>query len=251
MPRSQQYQTEAIIIKKTKLGEADRILTLLTPHLGKIQAVAKGVRQPKSKMAGHLELLTHSQVQLTKGRNLDTISGCQTIHSFLPLKNDLDLTACGLYITELTSQFTTEDQEQYDIFTLLLTTLERLCETTNRDIVLRHFELQLLTAAGYRPQLQRCVSCNKPLEPVTNYFSFSNGGVLCPVCGNRQSFVYPISVNALKILRLLQNDDFALVSKVNINTRLAKELEDVLRRYVKYLLERDVKSTTWLDSLKS
>jgi hypothetical protein len=73
----------AIIIKKTKLGEADRILTLYTPDLGKIQAVAKGVRRPKSKLAGHLELLTHSLVSLARGRNLDTITGSQTINSLV------------------------------------------------------------------------------------------------------------------------------------------------------------------------
>ena len=96
MSKPRNYQTEAIIIKKTKLGEADRILTLYTPHLGKIQAVAKGVRRPRSKLAGHLELLTHSQVSLARGRNLETITGSQTINSFLPLKSDLWLISCGL-----------------------------------------------------------------------------------------------------------------------------------------------------------
>jgi len=95
MPESRNYQTEAIIIKKVKLGEADRILTLYTPGYGKIEAVAKGVRRPKSKMAGHLELLTCSQIRLARGRNLDTIIGSQTIDSFMTLKNDLLLTSSG------------------------------------------------------------------------------------------------------------------------------------------------------------
>jgi DNA repair protein RecO (recombination protein O) len=93
MSKPRTYQTEAIIIKKVKLGEADRILTVYTPQLGKIRAIAKGVRRPKSKMAGHLELLTHSLVSLARGRNLDTITGCQTINSFLPLKTNLERTA--------------------------------------------------------------------------------------------------------------------------------------------------------------
>ena len=84
------YQTEAVIIGKMKLGEADRILTLYTPHLGKLKAVAKGVRRPKSKLAGHLEVLTYSQVSLVHGRNLDTIIGSQTINCFLPIKSDLE-----------------------------------------------------------------------------------------------------------------------------------------------------------------
>jgi DNA repair protein RecO (recombination protein O) len=115
MSKPRNYQTEAIIIKKIKLGEADRILSLYTPHLGKIQAVAKGVRRPRSKLAGHLELLTHSLVSLARGRNLDTITGGQTINSFLPLKSDLQLTSYGLYATELVDQFTADHIENYPL----------------------------------------------------------------------------------------------------------------------------------------
>jgi DNA repair protein RecO (recombination protein O) len=76
MTRPRDYQTEAVVIKKTKLGEADRILTFYTPRMGKIQGVAKSVRKPKSKMAGHLELLTYCSVQFQRGKgNLDTITG--------------------------------------------------------------------------------------------------------------------------------------------------------------------------------
>ena len=120
MSRPRNYQTEAVIIKKTKLGEADRILTLYTPDMGKIQAVAKGVRRPKSKLAGHLELLTHSQVTLARGRNLDTITGSQTIDAFLPLKTDLWLTSYGLYVIELVNQFTADHVEDEALFRLLL-----------------------------------------------------------------------------------------------------------------------------------
>src|SRR4030042_472345 len=113
MSKPRNYQTKAIISKKTKLGEADRILTLYTPHLGKIQGVAKGIRRPKSKLAGHLELLTHSQVSLARGRNIDTITGSQTIESFLPIKSDLWLTSCALYAIELVNQFTADHLENW------------------------------------------------------------------------------------------------------------------------------------------
>ncbi len=128
MAKPRTYQTEAIIIKKIKLGEADRILTLYTPPLGRIQAVAKGVRRPRSKLAGHLELITHSQVSLPRGRNLDTIIGSQTIDSFLPLKSDLWLTSCALYVTELINKFTADHIENYPLFQLLLETMHRLCQ---------------------------------------------------------------------------------------------------------------------------
>jgi len=250
MPKPRNYQTEAIIIKKTKLGEADRILTLYTPHLGKIQAVAKGVRRPRSKMAGHLELLTHSQVPLARGRNLDTITGSQTINSFLPLKSDLELTSHALYAIELVDQFTADHIENYPLFQLLLETMGHLCQAGDNELVLRYFELHLLNEVGYRPQLQRCVSCKATLEPTTNSFCSTAGGMLCPSCSQSQLLTYPLSVNALKVLRLLQNYNYNTVSKLKINPELSRELEGVMRDYLKYLLEREVKSVAWLDTLK-
>ncbi|MBI4267606.1 MAG: DNA repair protein RecO [Chloroflexi bacterium] len=248
LPRT--YQTEAIIIKKTRLGEADRILTLYTPDMGKIQAVAKGVRRPKSKLAGHLELLTHSLVSLARGKNLDTITGSQTINSFLPLRNDLSLTSCALYAVELVNQLTADRDENRPVFQLLQTVLEQLCHASDNDLVLRYFELHLLNEVGYRPQLQECVSCHHPLTPVTNSFSASAGGMLCPDCRQNQPSASPISVNALKVLRLLQGSDYDTISRLKVNEGLSRELEMAVRDYLKYLLEREVKSIAWLDSLR-
>lgn len=251
MTKPRTYQTEAIIIKKTKLGEADRILTLYTPHLGKIQAVAKGVRRPKSKMAGHLELLTHSLVSFARGRNLDTITGSQTISSFLPLKNDLWLSSCALYVAELSDQFTADGTENYPLFQLLLNTMQRLCQEGNKELVLHYFELHLLEAVGYRPQFQECVSCRSALEPVINYFCSGSGGMLCPRCSQNQYPARPLSVNALKVLRFLQGNDFCTAGKLRLTTELSREIESTLRDYVKYLLERSAKSATWLDTLRA
>lgn len=250
MPKPRTYQTEAIIIKKTKLGEADRILTLYTPDLGKIQAVAKGIRRPRSKLAGHLELLTHSMVSFARGRNLDTIIGSQTIDSFLPLKSDLSLTACALYITEVVNQFTPEHVEDRFLFRLLLDALHQLYQTPNRELLLRHFEIHFLGQVGYRPQLKECVTCRKPLQPTINYFSPGAGGILCPDCRLRQNLVYSISVDALKVLRWLQDSDFDTVSRLKMEPELSRELEMVNRNYIRYLLEREVKSVAWLDSLR-
>ena len=250
MSEPRTYQTEAIVIKKTKLREADRILTLYTPHLGKIQGVAKGVRRPRSKLAGHLELITHSQVSLAHGRNLDTIIGSQTIDSFLPLKSDLWLTSCGLYCTELVNQFTADHIENHPLFQLLLETMEQLCRAEDNELVLRYFELHLLNEVGYRPQLQQCVFCHLPLKLTTNSFCSSAGGMLCPNCSQSQFLTRPVSVNGQKVLRWLQNSDGDTVSNKRINSELSHEIEGVMRGYLRYLLEREVKSVAWLDTLR-
>ncbi|OGO00016.1 MAG: DNA repair protein RecO [Chloroflexi bacterium RBG_13_51_52] len=250
MSDPREYQTEAVVIKKTKLGEADSILTFFTPRLGKIQGFAKSLRKPKSKMAGHLELLTHSTVSFSRGRNLDTITGAQTIDAFIPLKNDLWLMSCGLYIIELVHQFTAEHQENYGLFQLMLETLTRLCQAENKELVLRYFELHLLESAGYRPQLRQCVACHKALEQTTNYFSPAAGGILCPDCNLNHPFSYPLSLNAQKVLRVLQNDDYSAADRVKIDAVLGREMENVIGGYLKYLLEKEVKSAAWLDTLR-
>ena len=262
MPKAGSYQTEAIIIKKTKLGEADRILTFYTPELGKVQGVAKGVRKPKSKMSGHLELLTYSKVLLTKGRgSLDTITGCQAVESFLPLKSDLDLCACALYATELVNQFGVERQENRPLFNLLLELLQVLSNTPANspdaygrlasDGLLRYFEVHLLDRVGYRPQLQQCVSCKKPLAANTScFFSISAGGVVCPACKSKLSFTYSVSPLALDTLRNLQDSGWTSAFQVDPEPHLRRELEMLLRNYLRFILERDIRSAAWLDVLR-
>jgi len=251
MPKTRNYQTEAIIIKKTKLGEADTILTLYTPNLGKIQGFAKSLRKTRSKMAGHLELLTHSQIALARGRNIDTITGAQTIDSFLPIKSDLELSSSALYATELVNQFAAADVEDLPVFQLLLATLKRLSASNNSDLVLRYFELQLLSLVGYRPQLEQCVACHQPLKEATNYFCPGAGGMVCADCRPTQPFSYPLSLEAQKTLRLLQSSDYEGVSGITLTSELSHQLEAVIRNYIRYLLERDVKSAAWLDTLKT
>ena len=250
MTKPRNYKTEAIIIKKTKLGEADRILTFYTPHLGKIQGVAKGVRRPRSKMSGHLELLTHSQVSFARGKNLDTVTGSQTINSFFNVKSDLMLISYALYITELVNKFTEYSIEDNPLFELLLETLFNLKQETNNELALRYFELHLLDHAGYRPQLHHCVACRCSLKAVTNSFSLKAGGVLCPGCNSTQPNTISISCNSLRLLRLLQDSDYSILPNIEVKAPTAHETEWILRSYIRYLLERDIKSVAWLDSLK-
>jgi DNA repair protein RecO (recombination protein O) len=250
MGASHTYQTQAIIIKQTKLGEADKIITFYSPEFGKLKAIAKGTRRPCSKLSGNVEPLTYSQMMLAKGRNLDIITQSQTTDSFLALKSDLWRMSCGLYLLELIDSFTVENNENRPLFDLLLASLHRLCQTDSSEIVLRYFELHLLHYLGYRPELRCCVSCNSPLKPVINFFSPGQGGVLCPYCSWKEPMARPLAVEPLKILRLWQDCDYATARRVKLRSELSSELEQMLQEYIKYLLQREVKSAAWLQELK-
>jgi DNA repair protein RecO (recombination protein O) len=252
MTRPKVYQTEAIVLNRHRFGEADQLLVLFTPHRGKLKAIAKGALRPKSKLGGHLEPLCHSLLMLSEGRNLDTVSQCQTINSFLPLREDLWRTSCALYAAELVDHFSVEDQENYPLYKLLLNTLERLCQaspTKGGQIALRYFEMQFLNYTGYQPELQVCLNCQKPLEPVPNYFSASGGGVLCPTCRHSEPLAQPLSVNALKVLRYLRQNSYSKAVRLRLDPQLQQELERLLRSYISYLLEYKIKSAAWLDRM--
>ncbi|MCL2281446.1 MAG: DNA repair protein RecO [Dehalococcoidia bacterium] len=251
MSNTRTYQTPAIVIKKTKLGEADRILTLYSPTLGKIQGVAKAVRKPKSKLSGHLEMLTYSQVTLVRGKSIDTIIGSQTLNAFLAVKNDLDLISCALYMAEMVSQFTPVETEDSPIFELLLHSIEQLPISADRNLSLRYFELHLLSQAGYRPELGKCVLCRKTLDTTTNSFAPSAGGILCPSCQRLgRHYGYTISWDGLEVMRFIQDGDWESVSITPIDATILNEVERMLRSYMRHILEKDIKSTTWLDSIK-
>ena len=251
MTRPRSYQTEAIVIKKTKLGEAGRILTLLTPHLGKIQGVAKGVRKTKSKLSGHLELITYSRVTLARGKNIDTIIGSQAINSFIEIKSDLVLLSYALYFSELVNLFAAENAENNSLFNLFLNTLKRLGHNTDSELLRRYFEIHLLDAVGYRPQLNHCVSCKKQLVGNNNAFSSTDGGILCPNCSTNHPYGYRLSLCCLEAFNFLQENEFTALDDYKIKPAAYQELNLILSSYLRCLLERDIKSAAWLDTLKA
>jgi DNA repair protein RecO (recombination protein O) len=250
MSESRSYQTQAVVVKQTKLGEFDKLLTIFSPEFGKLKAVAKGACRPGSKLGGNVEPMTHCLMMIARGRNLDIVTQSQTIDGFLALKNDLWRTSCGLYILELIDLFTMEDSANLPLFDLLVGTLHQLAEDCGDEIALRYFELHLLEYTGYQPQLHQCVSCRFPLKAVTNSFSSSQGGVLCPLCAQKELSSRPLSLNALKILRLWQSCDYGTARRVKMESELSQELERVLQWYMEYLLQRKVKSAAWLEELK-
>jgi len=252
MSKPRTYQTEAIIIKKTKLGEADRIITLYTPTLGKIQGFAKAVRKPKSKLCGHLEIMTHSYVTLARGKNIDTIIGSQTQNAFPAIKNSLDLLSIGLYMTELISQFTPAEHEDEGVFELFLHSLERLSTSIDFGLLLRFFELHLLQQAGYRPELEKCVQCNTIPASGVHSFSPAAGGTLCKLCQKTgRYFSTAISWDALCTMRFIQEGDWNCVSNTPLDKSVLSEIELPLRNYIRHILEKDIKSLKWLSILGS
>lgn len=257
--RERLYRVEAIILKRTDFGEADRILTLFTPDLGKLRAIAKGARKPSSRKSGHIELFTHSMLLLAKGRHLDVVTQADTLDSFMPLRENLERLGYAYYMAELVDKFLEEDAENRALYDLLLHALAWLGSPANDPVLLaRYFELQLLKHVGYQPQLFNCVLCGMPLEPVENFFSAEAGGVIDPPCIEAQRSMraeptrdaQPISVNELKVLRFLQTREYETVRTLRITPEVQVAVEGLLHHYIAHHLERNLKSVEFLHRLR-
>src|SRR5215218_1163798 len=166
--REHLYKSEAIVLKRIDLGEADKILTIFTPNHGKLRVVAKGVRKVTSRLAGHVELFTRSQMLLAKARNLDIVTQSETMDAYRPLHDDLSRIAHASYAAELLDALTPDAHENYPVYKLTAETLRLLSEDADADRVLRWFELQLLGYMGYAPELAKCVECRNDLAPTVN-----------------------------------------------------------------------------------
>jgi DNA repair protein RecO (recombination protein O) len=267
MRQPHSYPTEAIVLGRTDIGEADRILTLFTPHKGKFHAIAKGIRRTTSKKAGHLEYLSRSQLQLALGRNLDIITQAENRESFLRLRDNLWHMTCGLYLAELIDRFIEEHTPQPNLYTLLLQGLRVLeadsidmqrqtPETpgvagqvyTRSNLLLRHFEIHLLAETGYEPAFRQCAHCASDLQPEANGFSPTLGGALCPRCS--RFWTRSLSVNALKVLRMLQRSAWPEVPRLRLGNAVQNETEMVMRDLLRFHLERDLRSWNFLDMLR-
>jgi DNA repair protein RecO (recombination protein O) len=243
-------RTDAVVLRRHDLGETDRIVTLYTSAYGKLRAVAKGIRRPTSKLGGHLELFTHSRLMLARGRNLDVITQVETVSSFLGLREDLWRTGLAYYVAELIDRLTEERAENPALFDLLIATFERLASARRPDQVVRLFEMQAVGLLGYRPELRDCVLCRKPLEPVGNAFSIPNGGVLCSICRTADPQATPLTTNGLKVLRLYQEGNWNLASRLHLSPELVSELEHVCTGYATSVADSQLKSANFVASLR-
>lgn len=150
MPQPRTYRTHALILRHRDFGEADRLITILTPQHGKLDVLAKGVRKPTSTKTGHLELYTHSELLIARGSSLDLVTQAQMRNPYLALHEDLLRGAYATYCVELLDRFTVEEDVRHDaLFTLLDATFERLCYDPDVLRVVRYYELRLLDEVAF------------------------------------------------------------------------------------------------------
>ncbi len=250
-PRPRVYKTEAIVLRTMDLGEADRVLTVLTPRLGKLRVIAKGVRRQRSRIGGALQPFSDVQLVLAVGRTFDVVTSSSLEDPHLGLRNDLHSTAAAWYVVELADRFCEGAADSHQAFRLLAQALSALDAGPDvaRDVVARWFELALLDAMGFRPELVQCLECGARIEPDGNAYSPVGGGVLCPACAHASHGARSISSDALKVLRHLGRSPLVGVLRLRLSRPLHREVERLLSATVSAVLERELRSRDFLEEV--
>lgn len=237
--RSRLYQTEGVILRRIDVGEADRILTIYTREHGKRRLIARGVRKPSSRKAGHLEPYTVTRLLVSRARNLDTISQAEALDSFQGLRLDEGSIAVAALMAELVDRLTVEDEAQPAILDLLTLSLGLLGADNDNRRVLVVFEAMLLRELGYQPEIENCLRCGLPLQAGAHAFDFEGGGVVCANCRSGAFAARPISLNALKLYRMIDRGELNRVFRVRVDDETLTELDHLLEEYAQRIAGRE------------
>ena len=243
-------RVEAVVLRHSDWGEADRLLTIFSREAGKLRCTAKGARKLLSRKAGHLEPFTRAAMQLAKGSDLWIVTQAETIDAYLPLREDLVRTGTAAYVVELLDRFTYEEGQNTSLYQLLVETLERVSQEEDLFLPVRYYEIRLLDNLGFRPELFQCVRCGEPVKPQDQFFSALEGGVICPKDGQALQGARSISMLALKFFRHLQRSSYAEAQRAHPEPPIRAEMESLVQFYLTYLLERGLNTPGFLKQIK-
>jgi DNA repair protein RecO (recombination protein O) len=242
---SRLYRVSAVVIRQRNLGEADRVLTLLTRENGKISAVARGVKKARSKLAPSLQLFAQARMQLAVGRSLDVITSAHPVDLYYHLREDVQRYAYASYVAELADALLEEGGPDESVFTLLVATLKALDGGADAATVTLGFEIKLLTRLGYGPEVAACVSCGRQVEGGGAGFSAAEGGVMCAKC-RRAEGAKELSGAGLRGLRELLAIPQEEVAGRKLAARVRQELQSMMRAFVDYRVDRPLRSAAFL-----
>ena len=239
------YRDEGVVLRVQKLGEADRIITLLTRRHGRVRAVAKGVRRTRSKFGATVEPFSHVDLQLYAGRNLDIVVQAESLTSYgNTLVTDYGRYTAGTAVLETAERLTAEEREpSLRLFLLVVGALRALsgggldgAEPRSPSLVLDAFLLRAMSVAGYAPALSDCARCGA--AGPHRAFSVPAGGTVCPVC--RPSAAASPAPGALTLMVDLLTGDWEAAEQADPRTR--SEASGLVAAHLQWHLERGLRS---------
>lgn len=231
------YNAPVLIIKSTDFSEADKLVTVYSEQYGKLRAVARGIKKPKSSLRSCIQPFCYSQLHFYRGRDLELITQGKLLDFFGNSREDLERTLYSVYLMEMLDKSLMDRLPIPGLFRLTLQTLRSLNDNGINPLVIRHFELNLAIHLGYRPILNQCVACGGS-QALTG-FSLAEGGMICREClPAMPTGIITMSGECLAILRQLEGANSSVLARLRASVPALKQLEYFLEQYLQYHLER-------------
>lgn len=245
-------KSEAILLRRQDLRETSLSLTFYTRDFGKIKGIVRGVRGPHAQYGGgSLEIFAHDEIVFYERKKNDffTVSQCDLVEFFNPIRESLDKLAYATYIVELLDSVTALAEKNSDVFDILLNSLKLMSGEASARRVARIFEIKLLHYLGIMPSLELCVNCGNRINSAAK-FSFHHGGLLCASCYNSDKDARSILPGTVKFIEHIRTSPFEKVARVKVAEQVGKELEHVLRKFLDYHIERRLRSLEFIKEIE-
>ena len=235
---------KGIVISESNMGDFDKMLTILTPNLGKINCSARGARRPKSTLMAGSQFLCFGEYMLFKGSDIYTINSINTIELFYNIRTDLDKLMYASYITKIINDITTENQNSFNTLKLFLNTIYAISETDkDLDFVVTIFKLRLLKILGFMPEVSKCVTCGE--RENISFFSIRDNGFKCSKCAKLDNGAIEISSATVNSIKYALGADSKKIFSFTISKETLKELKLVVDLYFNEKLEKEYKMETF------
>jgi DNA repair protein RecO (recombination protein O) len=236
-------KTEAVVLKSMPYLETSKIVTFYTRRFGRLSTIVKGARRSTNKYGSSLEPMSHDLIVVYRkeGRDLQTLSQCDSLHSFRGLHEDLEKMSAGMAMIELISMVARDEEENGPLFSLLTDSLAAVEHATkNPSIVLYWFEVRLAGILGFRPSFGVCATCGKSLaengpESGLRRFLLEKGGPVCEACSAEPGRSLMLGSGVLRVLHDLSRiSSAAEAARVDPGQDVGRQIRDFVRMYLGY-----------------
>jgi len=231
------YRTLGIILKKEDRGETDQVFTIFTKNFGKLKILGRAIRKIKSKLRAGTQIFYLSEVEFIQGKSYKTLTDVIKINKFDNLREDFKKLKIGYKIAEILDDLFKGEEADEKIWSSILETFRKLNDysLSYSSLIYYHFAWNLFSFLGYKPSLNHCAVCQKRLTPTNLYFNPEQGGIICNQCFKKVKKGEKISIETIKILRVLFEKNWRFLSKLKIKPEYQKDLKKVSENYLSYL----------------
>jgi DNA repair protein RecO (recombination protein O) len=241
-------RTQGVVLRYVNRNEADRILTVLSPKLGKITVLARGCRKPKSKFLAFSQLFCYGDLILQPYREIFILNQAEVLNSHFDIRNDVIRLSYAVYMANLTEETATSGESNFPLFKLLLNGLAFIsyADRDPGDLVLI-YELKLLSLIGYRPSLESCIICGDDFSGRLQ-FNLENGGIACGKCSAAGYAGISVSSDTIKTMDTILNTDYKNSAVIPISPQVKEEMNRILPVYIEQKLQVLIKSRNFIAS---